>query len=207
VKPLLFLVATMTALLSVPNQACAQSQTDAAEEEEEEDIWAILENIPARNAYDVAVHAAYTNMGYWSDNSGPYIGFGVRGTYGWIVGGKHRLGPSLGLSVEGPVPIYSTIALEPQFAWDRASKGFVVGASVGPAFLYHSSEATIRSERAFSIAPMASFRIGYSKPFSRLGKRFFIVLEPKGRVIVGNETRKTQPDLSMLISVGSGRGR
>ncbi|MFT6162819.1 MAG: hypothetical protein ACJAZO_004181 [Myxococcota bacterium] len=197
----------MTALLSVPNQACAQSQTDAAEEEEEEDIWAILENIPARNAYDVAVHAAYTNMGYWSDNSGPYIGFGVRGTYGWIVGGKHRLGPSLGLSVEGPVPIYSTIALEPQFAWDRASKGFVVGASVGPAFLYHSSEATIRSERAFSIAPMASFRIGYSKPFSRLGKRFFIVLEPKGRVIVGNETRKTQPDLSMLISVGSGRGR
>ena len=186
VRPLLFLAATLTTLLSVPNMACAQSQTDAVEEEEEEeDIWAILENIPARNAYDVAVHAAYTNMGYWSEDSGPYIGFGVRGTYGWILGGKHRVGPSLGLSIEGPVPIYSTVALEPQLAWDRASNGFVVGASVGSAFLYHSSEATIRSERAASIAPMASFRIGYSTPFSRLLKRFFIVVEPKGRIIVG----------------------
>ena len=54
---------------------------------------------------------------------------------------------------------------------------------------------------------MASFRIGYSTPFSRLLKRFFIVVEPKGRIIVGNENRSTQPDLSVLLSVGSGRGR
>lgn len=200
------LALALSAMISAP--AVAQSTAaPAADVEEDEDIWAILENIPARSAWDVAVHASYGNMGYWADKSGPYIGFGLRGTYGWIIGGKNRIGPSLGLSLEGPIPIYTTVALEPQFAWDRVSNGLVVGASAGPSFLYHSAEATIRTERAVSVAPMASFRVGYSKPFSRLGRRFFIVVEPKGRYIVSDNGGDAFPDLSVLLSVGSGRGR
>ena len=187
--------------------ALAQSAEEALAEAEDDDIWALLENVPARTAYDVGVHASFGNMGYWSEKSGPYIGFGLRGTYGWIFEGRNRIGPSIGISAEGPIPVYSTIAVEPQLAWDRVAGGIQLGASVGGAFMYHSSQATIRTERAASIAPMASLRFGYSKPFSRLGKRFYVVLEPKGRWIVGNENRKAQPDVSVLISVGSGRGR
>ena len=200
-------IALASLLFAAPSLAQVEDPEAALEEAEGDDIWALLENIPARNAYDVGVHASFGNMGYWSDKSGPYIGFGLRGTYGWIVGGHHRLGPSLGLSIEGPVPVYSTVALEPQFAWDSITKGLQVGASAGTAFMYHSSQATIRTERAVSVSPMASVRIGYSKPFSRLSKRFYIVVEPKARLVIGNEARATKPDLAVLLSVGSGRGR
>lgn len=197
---------TMIGLTALP--ATAQDlSSPTVDNEEDEDIWALLENIPARRAWDIAAHASFGNMGYWADKSGPYIGFGVRGTYGWIFGGKNRIGPSLGVSIEGPIPIYTTIAFEPQLAWDRASDGFVIGASVGPSVLYHSSEATVHGERAVSLAPMASVRVGYSKPFSRLGKRFFLVVEPKIRYIAGNDERTARPDAMVLLSVGSGQGR
>jgi hypothetical protein len=92
-------------------------------------------------------------------------------------------------------------------AWDRVGGNVLVGASVGPSLLIHSSQATVRTETDVMLAPMVAVRVGYSKPFSRLGRRFYVVAEPKARWLSGGRNLNPQLDWGAVLLVGSGRGR
>ena len=73
-----------------------------------------------------------------------------------------------------------------------------VGVSVGPALLLHQ----MLGEGLFpGAAPAAAVRMGWSQSWTRVGRRLFIVLEPRVRLI-GDE-----PQLVGSLIIGQGRGR
>lgn len=170
-------------------------------EAEPMDAWEALEQIPPRHAYEAGVHMSFGSIGYWRSVTPPWVGFGIRGMWGRVYRDGNRLGAGLGLNVEGPLPLYFSLSAEPQIAWDRVSRGLLLGASVGPSVLWHSTLEIQGAKHAFGVAPMAAVRIGYSEPWSKVGRRFYAVLEPKFRWIRGGG------DYSVAIIVGSGAGR
>lgn len=196
-------IAALFALTLAVPPALAQDESS----DEDDDIWALLDDLPARRAWDLAVAISYGNIGYWNGATNPWTGYGVRGTYGGVVNAKHRFGGSFGVAVEGPFPVYMTVAFEPAFAYDYISGRLQLGASVGPSLLYHESRATIRTERHLSLSPMVSARVGYSTSFSRVGRRFFVLLEPRFRYITGGRNLGGVPDYAVSLVVGSGQGR
>ena len=52
-----------------------------------------------------------------------------------------------------------------------------------------------------SVAPTLAVRLGYSEGWSRVSRRFFVVLEPKARWVRGG------PELLCSVVIGQGRGR
>jgi hypothetical protein len=208
---------SLLALLLGPPLAVAQETAPVAtstvesdtlpETEDDEDIWKLLDELPARVAWEGAMHASYGNVGYWSGANTPWVGLGGRAGYGVIFKAKNRLGGAMGASLEGEFPIYATAAFEPQITLDRVSGGLQLGLSVGPSLLVHTSQATVHTETVAGLASMAAFRIGYSKSYSRLGRRFFVVLEPKIRILKPRDPAASPVDWLVAIVVGSGRGR
>lgn len=170
-------------------------------EEQPMDAWEALEQIPPRYAYEAGVHMSYGTIGYWRSHTPPWVGFGIRGVWGRVSRDQNRLGAGLGLNVEGPLPLYFSGSVEPQFAWDRVANGLLLGASAGPSFLWHSMLEIQGPKHSFGVAPMGALRVGYSEPWSKVGRRFYAVLEPKFRWIRGGG------DYSVAIIVGSGAGR
>jgi hypothetical protein len=161
-----------------------------------------LEHMPPRSSYDVSVNVDFGEITYWRTQVPPWMGFGAR-----VGGGKHlgddrahRLGMALGVQLEGPVPEYFTLAFEPQATWDHVSNGVQVGASLGPAVLWHSRVSVIEHESIVGVAPSAALRLGVSQPWSRIARRMFIVAEPRLRWV------DDRPNPSVAVVVGSGRG-
>lgn len=186
------------ALFGVP--AAAQD----VEESEPMTAWEALERMPPRASYEIALHMSYGNIAYWAEENPPWVGYGFRFGWGRVFSDSNRLGVAGVLNVEGPVPLYYSVSLEPAFAWDWVSNfGLQLGASVGPAFMVHSELLVVGSKQTFTINPMVSARVGYSERWTRLGRRFFAALEPKFRYI--QEVKR--PDLSVAFVIGSGNGR
>lgn len=173
---------------------------DPPPEAPSESAWEALTRMPPRTAWDAGLHVSLGNIGYWRDETPPWVGFGLRGGWGRVFG-DHRLGAAGTLSVEGPIPLYWSAILEPQATWDVVLKGLALGASVGPALMLHSELETTGMKGVFGVAPSAAFRVGYSEPWSRVGRRFFVHAEPKLRWI------RDGLDWSVALVIGSGAGR
>jgi hypothetical protein len=168
-----------------------------------------LERIPPRASYDVAVQFGVHEITYWRAEVQPWMGLGFRTSWGPNFG-AHRIGPMLNFSAEGPVPVHMTLATEPLLNWDwvMGDGGLGVGAAIGPAILVHHSRSTTAESTVVGLAPVAAVRIGYSQGWTRVGRRLFVMLEPRARIIhmpVGIE-EKWVFNPSLALVVGSGRG-
>lgn len=174
----------------------------------EEDLLPVptlnYDRLPPRVSTEFGVVVSYGTITYWRDQVPPWVGFGFRGGWGKHVGatGAQRLGITGALTAEGPVGVHSTFATDLHGTWDYVSPGqLMVGAGLGPAFLAHSRSDTVGGEWAFGVAPSAAIRLGWSQTYTRVGRRVFIVLEPKLRYVADA--------LNPLVglTIGSGKGR
>jgi len=185
----------------------AEGDAPAPADEPEEEIlpmsaWDVLEEMPPRTSYEIGLVMSFGTIAYFAEDTPPWVGFGVHAGGGRVFGDQNRLGAALGVQLEGPVPLYYSVSVEPQATWDYiAAKRVQVGASVGPALMLHSELETVGSKNQFTVNPMVAFRVGYSEGWSRVGRRFFALLEPKFRWI------DDRPDISVGLIVGSGNGR
>ena len=159
---------------------------------------------PPDFSYEFGVQAGYGVITFWRDEVAPWIGFGVRGGWGRNFPDtyKHRIGVNALLFVEGPLPVHMTAGIEPHLAWDYINdKGLALGAEVGPAVLYHSkieNGTSTFSKPGFGAS--AAVRVGWSQTWSRIGRRLFVMVEPKVRYIDGG----FGPTASLIV--GSGKG-
>lgn len=161
-----------------------------------------IERIPPSTSFEFGVQVSYGQVAYFRDQEPPWVGFGVRGGWGKNFS-KHRLGAGLGVVVEGPVGIHTQVGLEPSVTWDFiAGNGLLLGFGVGPAAIWTLNNDTVVPEYGFNVSPTAVARIGGSQTWSRVGRRTFVFLEPKLRLVDGN----TLSPLVALV-VGSGQGR
>jgi len=195
-----------SAWLAAPALAQDTPEASAAAADEPMSAWDALQKLPPRHAWDLALHVSYGRIAHFHDDTTPWIGFGLRGEWGRVWQSGHRLGPALVFNAEGPIPLYWSASLEPQLAWDWIHRKLLLGASVGPSIMFHLALELSSTKVVFDLAPMAALRIGYSKPWSRIGRRFFVLLEPKGRWLHDTNGAGV-PDWSVGLVVGSGSGR
>lgn len=169
----------------------------------EDDLWALLDNLPPRRSWDLALTVNYADVTYWRAYTPPWMAFGLRASYGTHLGESRntRLAVGMSASTEGPIPEYYTLAFEPSFDVDYVDHGVQAGLSVGPAVLVHSRLTLLGDEFFYGLSPSVGARLGYSQPFSRVTRRMFVVADPKLRVVNG--------DLSWVVGVaiGSGMGK
>lgn len=161
---------------------------------------------PADFSWDIALQGSYGSIVYWQAEIDPWIGFGLRGSWGKNLTdtGRHRIGVHLLVFIEGPAPVHMTAGIEPLLGWDHIStKGLWVGAGVGPSALYHVKTAR-RGIGQDASAPgwglAAAARIGWSQTYTRVGRRLFVGLEPKVRYMNG----RVGPTVALMV--GSGQG-
>lgn len=190
---------------AIPSAAPTRAAAPAAPPEEELTMPTLsLERVPPRQSYDLALQISYGQVAYFRDTVPPWIGFGLRGAWGRNTG-LHRFGAAALVAAEGDVGVHTYLSLEPSVTWDfvsRGDKGGVqLGAGVGPALGYVVNNDTVETERSFEVAPAAGLRIGYSQGWTRVGRRLFVLLEPKVRVADDG------PSGVVALVVGSGGGR
>jgi len=166
-----------------------------------------LESVPPRFSYEFALGFGFHELTYWRDEVSTWMGLGVQGAWGRNLG-AHRVGVGLSFVTEGPIPIHMTLALEPALRWDWVNHGVQLGASVGPAVLLHHTSSTVLEETVLGVAPVAALRAGYSQGWSRVGRRLFVLIEPKVRFIQMPEDHEVSYRFnpSVALVVGSGRG-
>jgi hypothetical protein len=164
------------------------------------DIWAELESMPPRYSYDLSLHAIFGQIPHYTDLAPWWPGVGIRAVWGPNFGNARV---SIGglLSAEGPVPEFYVIGIEPQVGIDSISGKLQIGASAGVGAHYYGRAAvTGLYESAWGVSPGVMARVGYSDAWSRMGRRFFVFLEPKVR-LTGSTISS-----SFALVVGSGRG-
>ena len=160
-----------------------------------------VQRLPPTISYEFAMHFSFGTVTYWREFVDAWIGFGGRFAYGKHIG-EHRLGGSLTAVAEGPLGVHTSLALEPHATWDWISPGGVqLGVGAGPAAMYHFRNDIVTPERSVTFNPSAAVRIGWSQSWTRVGRRLFIVAEPKLRIVDG------EPNPLVALVVGSGNGR
>ncbi len=167
----------------------------------------VLERIPPRFSWEFGVHASYGMIPTFADDV-PFgwVGIGIRGGWGKNFQ-QHRIGPGLMVAIEGPIPVHWSIAIEPAVNYDYISlKGFAFGVSVSPALLVNTGNVINKLETTPNFAPTLAARVGYSQTWSRVGRRFFIYVEPKLRYVTGQEDMRNAINPLVAIVIGSGRG-
>lgn len=162
-----------------------------------------IQNLPPTVSYEFGVHMSFGTVTFWRDYVDMWIGFGARFAGGRNLAGGHRLGGSLTALAEGPFGVHTSMALEPLAAWDWVPKkgGPQLGLSLGPSIMRHTgatSGATTIVQG--TVNPTAAMRFGYSQPWTRIGRRLYVVLEPKVRYLDG------RPNVLTALVVGSGAG-
>ncbi len=184
------------ALAQTPVEGAAESQAAA---EPEELSAPVLRDIPPRYSWDVGLTVSYGMLPQFESRG--WAGFGVRGTWGKNFG-RHRIGPTLGVALEGQIALQWTNNFEPGVAWDFVhEKKLWLGATLGLDLALHVDGAgTYDPLVSFEPAPALGFRIGFSQPFSLVRSRFFVAIEPKIRIMGG------QPQVLGVIVIGSGKG-
>ena len=158
-----------------------------------------LRHIPPQFSYDIGIQFGYGELTYWKDEVPAWASLGLAMAWGKHFNG-HRIGGGMAFVAEGPIPVHSSFFLEPTIRWDALFGWMQVGVSVGPAVAFHHAERTVVPESFWDVGPVASMRVGWSQPFSRLARRLHVVLEPKVRLVNG------QMNPTVAIYVGSGRG-
>ena len=162
--------------------------------------WDALERLPPKQSVDLGVVVSYGDLGWHrgiATYSGAGVGFGIRGAWGTHKGNS-RYGVHFGGGFQGPVPIYFSVVGEALPSWDLVKYKLQLGASLGPSFMLNYSD---EEGAAPSVAPTLAVRLGYSEGWSRVSRRFFVVLEPKARWVRG------RPELLCSVVIGQGRGR
>ena len=159
-----------------------------------------LERVPPTYSYDFGLQFGVTEVTWWREDIPAWGKLGLFGAWGRHLNNGDRLGFGLALTGEGDVPIHMTLAIEPTLRWDRVQGKLALGFSTGAALMYHRADKVGGIESATSAAPLVAARIGWSEGFTRVGRRLFVVLEPKVRYMVG----RFSPSLS--IAVGTGHG-
>lgn len=187
--------------LSAPAFADDTDAVAAAEEPPPPPI--VLQRVPPRHSWDFALAPSFGMIGYFREDLPAWLGVGIRGGWG-AHKGFHRFGVGLSVAAEGEVTVMWTTAIEPAATWDWISpKGLLLGASVGPSLLLHhtlAARAGVSFDTKVGASPHAAFRIGWSQPWSLIGKRFFVAAEPRLRWIRG------APSASIALVIGSGGG-
>jgi len=159
-----------------------------------------LQRIPPIYSYDVGLQIGVADITYYRDEVAPWATYGFFFSWGWHPRGNDRIGPGMAVMIEGPFPLHYSTSFEPSFRWDRIMGKLAVGAAVGPAFMIHSKSTELGPQVAFTPAPMIAGRIGWSEGWTRVGRRLFIVAEPKLRWIAGDL------NYGITLQVGSGQG-
>jgi len=181
----------------------AEPEVPKAEEKPSDDLWQLLENMPPRASWDLAAAVGFVEITHFRDQVTPWVGFGFRGGWGKHLGERrnHRVGAGAGVYIEGQIPEFFTIAIEPTANWDYVSpKGFAAGASLGPAILVHSNMTLTEQQWKPGISPVVAARVGWSKPFSRVLRRLFVVVEPRVRWMDG----RVNPGVYVVLGTGTG---
>lgn len=163
-----------------------------------------FERVPPRTSYEFAMHMGYGEITYFRDQVPPWLGFGMRAGWGKNLGmsGVHRIGGSFTFVAEGPVGVHSTFGFEPALTWDMVNKdGLLLGAGAGPSLMMFVKTDRVATERATQFVPSAALRVGWSQTFSRFGRRLFVFVEPKLRVING----RANPVAALCVGSGVGR--
>jgi hypothetical protein len=161
-----------------------------------------IERIPPNTSYEFAVQVGFGEVAYFRDVEPAWVGFGFRGGWGKNFA-KHRLGIAGAAVAEGSIGIHTQLAFEPSVTWDFvAGNGLALGVGLGPAAVVTLNNETVVSEYGFRIAPTATARVGWSQTWSRVGRRLFLFLEPKVRLVDGDHFSP-----SVALAVGSGQGR
>ena len=164
-----------------------------------------IDRVPPSTSFEFAVQVSYGMVPYFRSEVPPWIGFGFRGGWGKNFG-LNRIGVNGTFSAEGDFGVHTVLDLEPHLAWDLVTPGgLLLGAGAGPAFVYTQANSTVTTERDFAVAPAAVARIGWSQTWSRVGRRLFVFLEPKVRVM--SEGGETYLSPVVALAVGSGGGR
>lgn len=159
-----------------------------------------VERFPPNFSYEFGMHFSLGTVTYWNEFIEGGIGFGARFSGGKHLG-NHRIGGMFTAVMEGPFGVYTSFAAEPHVAWDHVSdKNLQVGLSAGPAFMYHVRADITEVERFGTVNPSAAVRLGWSQTWTKVGRRLYVVAEPKFRYIRG------QPDVLGALVVGSGGG-
>ena len=167
----------------------------------------VLKKLPPQTSYDMAMKVTYGAISHFQNDVPPWIGFGFRGGWGRHIDGPsggastHRLGASIGFSMEGPLPLHYNLVLEPMATWDLIQGQVLFGASLGPSLFMHSFLGLKGQESSFGIGPALAVRIGHSQPWTRIGRRVFFLFEPKLRFVEG----QFSPLGSIIIGSGWGR--
>lgn len=159
-----------------------------------------LERIPPTYSYDFGVQFGISEVTWWREEIPLWGKLGLFGVWGRHLGNGDRLGLGLALTAEGDIPIHMTLAAEPTVRWDTITGKFTFGASAGAALMYHRADRASGVQSATSAAPLIAARIGMSEGFTRVGRRLFVVLEPKLRYMLS----RFSPSVS--IAVGTGHG-
>lgn len=159
-----------------------------------------LIRVPPTYSYDFGVQIGVSEVSYWADEVPPWASLGFFFTWGVHLRGNDRIGPSVSLLAEGPVPLHGSYSLEPTVRWDRIMGKLNVGASVGGAAMGHAAMRQRSTDTGFTLSPVVAARVGWSEGWTRVGRRLFIVAEPKLRLISG------EVDASLLLQIGSGHG-
>jgi len=160
-----------------------------------------IDRVAPSVSYEFAAQMSFGTITYWRDFVPAWIGLGLRGGWGKNFG-NNRLGIDGTFSAEGPFGVHTSIFLEPVASWNLVTnQGLLVGAGVGPAFMYHVRNDMVIAERAMGIAPSAAVRVGWSQTWTRVGRRVFVFVEPKMRYVDG------KPNPLVALAFGSGQGR
>lgn len=159
-----------------------------------------LDRVPPTYSYDLGVQFGMGEVTWWREDIPIWANIGLFGVWGRHLRNGDRMGFGLAAIAEGDIPLHTTLALEPTARWDRVTGKVALGLSVGAALMYHSADKPTGLETATSAAPLIAARLGWSQPFTRVGRRFFVVAEPKLRYMVG----RLSP--SIAVSIGSGHG-
>jgi hypothetical protein len=190
--------------VAAPAPAPVAAPVAAAEIEEEPPPPPMLklERIPPRYSYEFAIGVSYVYLPQFSDWAiPPYVGFNFRGGWGKNFG-LNRIGVGGKLAMEGPVPEYWSLSLEPFAQWDLVTNdGLALGASIGPAFVLNSRATLSKQDIKYTIAPTAALRLGWSQTWSRTGRRLFFYVEPSARLMNG----EIQPLVSLVFGAGKGQ--
>lgn len=198
ITPTVPLALWCAATMSTP----AWAQTATVVDDEEAPPPVVLRHIPPRFSWEFGISVGYGMLTQFPEAPSG-IGFGLRAGWGKHFG-AHRVGAGLSITFEGAIPVQWSNNFEPAFVWDFIvpdTKGLFLGLSAGPDLILNvDSGATRNLETDFTAAPSLAFRIGYSQPWSLVARRFWVVVEPKVRIINGNV------NVIGAIVLGSGNG-
>jgi len=160
-----------------------------------------LDRIPPNTSFEFAIEASYGQVAYFRDAVPPWIGFGFRAGWGKNFG-VHRLGFAGTLTAEGDIGVHTQLGFEPELAWDMVSmKDILLGIGASPAVIWTVDDSTVSVEKSLNFAPTLEARIGWSQTWSRVGRRLFLFLEPKARLVGG----VVSPQVAVAVGSGSGR--